>query len=81
MLIYADVLMVIQEHFVKQEVNISSFQHILLTFDYVLDYCLPTNPCLNGGRCTSTGSSYTCDCSGTGYTGPLCNELIVASEF
>ncbi|XP_076466665.1 uncharacterized protein LOC143297939 [Babylonia areolata] len=34
-------------------------------------------PCKNGGTCTEatgTADGYTCDCSGTGYTGPTCEE-------
>ncbi|CAF4489200.1 unnamed protein product [Rotaria socialis] len=40
------------------------------------DYCSPTNPCQNGGRCTSSSSSFMCDCTGTGYTGSTCGYLI-----
>jgi alpha-tubulin suppressor-like RCC1 family protein len=29
-------------------------------------------PCHNGGVCTPTQSSYTCDCSGTGFSGANC---------
>ena len=32
------------------------------------------SPCLNGGTCTETGSSFVCQCS-EGYTGPLCGSL------
>ncbi len=40
------------------------------------DYCLPYNPCQNGGQCTSTGISYVCDCTGTGYDGANCTSFI-----
>ncbi len=44
------------------------------------DYCLPSNPCQNGGQCTSTGISYVCDCTGTGYDGATCTNLISTSK-
>ncbi|XP_076466669.1 uncharacterized protein LOC143297940 isoform X2 [Babylonia areolata] len=40
-------------------------------------------PCKNGGTCTEatgTADGYTCDCSGTGYTGPTCEEVIPCAE-
>ncbi|CAF1335568.1 unnamed protein product [Rotaria magnacalcarata] len=42
----------------------------------IQDYCSPTNPCRNGGRCTSSSSSFMCDCTGTGYTGPTCADIV-----
>jgi alpha-tubulin suppressor-like RCC1 family protein len=36
-------------------------------------YC-STNPCKNGGMCSSTNGGFTCDCTGTGYTGPSCTS-------
>ena len=45
-----------------------------------LDYCLPNNPCQNGGRCVSNAVNYQCDCTGTGYTGSICTEAIVTGE-
>ena len=40
------------------------------------DPCTP-NPCLHGGECIPAGSGFRCDCSGTNYTGPLCNIGII----
>ena len=38
-----------------------------------IDECSSSsNPCLNGGKCMNTIGSFECDCSGTGYEGPLC---------
>jgi len=38
----------------------------------VVDPCA-SHPCLHGGVCTpGTGSSFTCSCDGTGYTGDTC---------
>ena len=40
------------------------------------DTCTAGNPCQNGGTCTllSSPDSYTCNCTGTGYTGVNCNS-------
>jgi len=35
------------------------------------DNCAP-NPCRNGGVCSEAGNSFTCNCAGTGYSGPTC---------
>jgi Notch-like protein len=35
-----------------------------------------SNPCQNGGQCTNGDNTYTCDCTGTGYTGSTCQEQI-----
>lgn len=35
--------------------------------------CLP-NLCEHGGRCSQTWSSFSCDCSGTGYSGATCHN-------
>ncbi len=45
-----------------------------------LDYCLPTNPCQNSGRCISNTISYQCDCTGTGYTGTICTDIITIGK-
>ena len=38
-----------------------------------IDECIDVNntPCLNGGQCTNTVGSYTCDCA-NGYTSENC---------
>ena len=38
-----------------------------------IDNCSP-NPCQNNGICTDGVNSYTCDCSGTGFTGDICEQ-------
>lgn len=40
---------------------------------YVFSRCLP-NLCEHGGRCSQTWSSFSCDCSGTGYSGATCHN-------
>ena len=40
------------------------------------DICLADNPCINGGTCAPNiaPDSYTCNCTGTGYTGVNCSD-------
>ena len=47
-----------------------------MNFPSFLDFCLPSNPCQHGGRCTSTSTNFACDCTGTGYTGATCTERV-----
>jgi len=47
----------------------------ILTIENLIDPCDP-NPCQNGGTCSPDGSSFTCDCSGTGYSGPKCEGCL-----
>ena len=38
-----------------------------------VDECITGTPCLNGGTCDNTpAGSFTCNCTGTGYTGATC---------
>uniref|UniRef100_A0A1A8RSB5 Contactin associated protein-like 5a n=1 Tax=Nothobranchius rachovii TaxID=451742 RepID=A0A1A8RSB5_9TELE len=43
------------------------------------DRCLP-NLCEHGARCSQTWSSFSCDCSGTGYSGATCHNSIYESS-
>ncbi|XP_032371956.1 contactin-associated protein-like 5 [Etheostoma spectabile] len=45
----------------------------------IRDRCLP-NLCEHGGRCSQTWSSFSCDCSGTGYSGATCHNSIYESS-
>uniref|UniRef100_A0A4W6G0J8 Contactin associated protein-like 5a n=1 Tax=Lates calcarifer TaxID=8187 RepID=A0A4W6G0J8_LATCA len=45
----------------------------------IRDRCLP-NLCEHGGRCSQTWSSFTCNCSGTGYSGATCHNSIYESS-
>ena len=36
-----------------------------------IDEC-SEEPCLNGGNCTDGVNNFTCNCTGTGYSGDLC---------
>lgn len=40
---------------------------------FPLPRCLP-NLCEHGGRCSQTWSSFSCDCSGSGYSGATCHN-------
>lgn len=71
----------------RQPVNLSHVQqgllgnHNELKFDTcnIRDRCLP-NLCEHGGRCSQTWSSFSCDCSGTGYSGATCHNSIYESS-
>ncbi len=39
--------------------------------NFFLKACTP-NPCLNGGVCQSSGNTYQCNCTGTGFIGTTC---------
>jgi len=43
----------------------------------VADDCTGSTSCQNGGRCTGSAPYAMCDCSGTGYTGPTCEEDVL----
>ncbi|XP_041663557.1 contactin-associated protein-like 5 [Cheilinus undulatus] len=70
-----------------QSLNLSHVQQGLLgsynelQFDTcnIRDRCLP-NLCEHGGRCSQTWSSFSCDCSGTGYSGATCHNSIYESS-
>uniref|UniRef100_UPI0037E8DCC5 contactin-associated protein-like 5 n=1 Tax=Semicossyphus pulcher TaxID=241346 RepID=UPI0037E8DCC5 len=67
----------------SQTINLQHVQQGLLgvynelQFDTcnIRDRCLP-NLCEHGGRCLQTWSSFSCDCSGTGYSGAVCHNSI-----
>ncbi|GAA6072963.1 contactin-associated protein-like 5 isoform X1 [Tachysurus ichikawai] len=41
----------------------------------ICSWCLPSY-CEHGGECSQSWSSFSCDCSGTGYTGATCHNSI-----
>uniref|UniRef100_A0A671Z3C7 Contactin associated protein family member 5 n=1 Tax=Sparus aurata TaxID=8175 RepID=A0A671Z3C7_SPAAU len=71
----------------RQPMNLNHVQQGLLgnynelQFDTcnIRDRCLP-NLCEHGGRCSQTWSTFTCDCSGTGYSGATCHNSIYESS-
>ncbi|XP_056245582.1 contactin-associated protein-like 5 [Seriola aureovittata] len=66
-----------------QQVNLNHVQQRLLgnynglQFDTcnIRDRCLP-NLCEHGGQCGQSWSSFSCDCSGTDYSGATCHNSI-----
>ena len=50
--------------------------HVVLHRISGSDLCT-SNPCLHGGVCILAGSEFTCNCSGTNYTGATCNLGII----
>uniref|UniRef100_A0A8P4GQ38 Contactin associated protein-like 5a n=1 Tax=Dicentrarchus labrax TaxID=13489 RepID=A0A8P4GQ38_DICLA len=71
----------------SQPVNLNHIQQGLLgnynelQFDTcnIRDRCLP-NLCEHGGRCWQSWTSFSCDCSGTGYSGATCHKSIYESS-
>lgn len=51
--------------------SLSSDFHVVFIFKDI-DDCLP-NPCINGGECTNTMGSFTCQCE-SGLTGKFCEQ-------
>ena len=48
--------------------------HVLTNFVAEINECITGTPCLNGGVCSNTAGSFTCNCSGTGYQGDTCQN-------
>ena len=46
-------------------------QDVVVTITDV-DECSELNLPCNGGTCTNTPGTFTCDCTGTGFEGPTC---------
>ncbi|TWW73428.1 contactin-associated protein-like 2b [Takifugu flavidus] len=51
---------------------IGTFENVSLDMCAIIDRCVP-NPCEHGGYCSQTWDMFTCNCSGTGYTGATCH--------
>uniref|UniRef100_A0A3Q3XHF7 Uncharacterized protein n=1 Tax=Mola mola TaxID=94237 RepID=A0A3Q3XHF7_MOLML len=47
---------------------IGTFENVSLDMCAIIDRCVP-NYCEHGGRCSQTWDTFSCNCSGTGYTG------------
>ncbi|XP_048854339.1 LOW QUALITY PROTEIN: contactin-associated protein-like 5 [Brienomyrus brachyistius] len=58
-----------------QQGMLGNFSHLQIDGCGIRDRCTPSF-CEHGGRCTQSWSSFHCDCSGTGYTGPTCHNSI-----
>ncbi|XP_074544491.1 contactin-associated protein-like 2 [Halichoeres trimaculatus] len=51
---------------------IGTFENVTLDMCAIIDRCVP-NHCEHGGSCSQTWDSFSCNCSGTGYTGATCH--------
>ncbi|XP_047187916.1 contactin-associated protein-like 2b isoform X1 [Scophthalmus maximus] len=52
--------------------HIGTFENVSLDMCAIVDRCVP-NHCEHGGRCSQTWDTFSCNCSGTGYTGATCH--------
>uniref|UniRef100_A0A3Q3JRV1 Contactin associated protein like 2b n=1 Tax=Monopterus albus TaxID=43700 RepID=A0A3Q3JRV1_MONAL len=52
--------------------HIGTFENVSLDMCAIIDRCVP-NHCEHGGRCGQTWDTFSCNCSGTGYTGATCH--------
>ncbi|XP_040027121.2 contactin-associated protein-like 2b [Gasterosteus aculeatus] len=50
-----------------------SFENISLDMCAIIDRCVP-NHCEHGGSCSQTWNTFSCNCTGTGYTGATCHR-------
>nr|XP_057930020.1 contactin-associated protein-like 2b isoform X1 [Doryrhamphus excisus] len=51
---------------------IGSFENVSLDMCAIVDRCVP-NHCEHGSRCSQTWDAFSCNCTGTGYTGATCH--------
>ncbi|XP_070830713.1 contactin-associated protein-like 2b [Chaetodon trifascialis] len=54
---------------------IGTFENVSLDMCAIIDRCVP-NQCEHDGRCSQTWDTFSCNCSGTGYTGATCHTSI-----
>uniref|UniRef100_A0A3P9M4Q9 Contactin associated protein-like 5a n=1 Tax=Oryzias latipes TaxID=8090 RepID=A0A3P9M4Q9_ORYLA len=62
-----------------QQGLLGNFNELQFDICNMKDRCLP-NLCEHGARCSQTWSSFSCDCSGTGYSGATCHTSIYESS-
>ncbi|KAM3605215.1 uncharacterized protein V6R79_022304 [Siganus canaliculatus] len=51
---------------------IGTFENVSLDMCAIVDRCVP-NHCEHGGRCSQTWDTFSCNCTGTGYSGATCH--------
>ncbi|CAJ1078873.1 contactin-associated protein-like 5 [Xyrichtys novacula] len=61
-------------HHVQQGM-LGVYQELQFETCTIRDRCLP-NLCEHGGLCQQTWSSFSCDCSGSGYSGAVCHSAV-----
>ncbi|XP_041847532.1 contactin-associated protein-like 2b [Melanotaenia boesemani] len=54
---------------------IGTFENVSLDMCAIIDRCVP-NHCEHGGQCSQTWDTFSCNCSGTGYTGATCHTSL-----
>uniref|UniRef100_A0A1A8QBP0 Contactin-associated protein-like 2 n=2 Tax=Nothobranchius TaxID=28779 RepID=A0A1A8QBP0_9TELE len=54
---------------------IGTYENVSLDMCAIVDRCVP-NHCEHGGRCSQTWDAFSCNCSGTGYTGATCHSSL-----
>ncbi|KAM9801747.1 contactin-associated protein-like 5 isoform 1-T1 [Syngnathus typhle] len=62
-----------------QQGMLGNFNHLHFDTCAITDRCVP-NKCEHGGLCSQTWSTFSCDCSGTGYSGATCHDSIYESS-
>ncbi|XP_038134759.1 contactin-associated protein-like 2 [Cyprinodon tularosa] len=58
-----------------EEGHLGTFENVSLDMCAIIDRCVP-NHCEHGGRCSQTWETFSCNCSGTGYTGATCHTSL-----
>ncbi|RXN29086.1 contactin-associated -like 5 [Labeo rohita] len=58
-----------------QQGHLGSYNQLQFDLCGIRDRCL-YNFCEHGSRCSQTWSSFTCDCTGTGYSGATCHNSV-----
>ncbi|XP_051938958.1 contactin-associated protein-like 5 isoform X3 [Hippocampus zosterae] len=62
-----------------QQGMLGNFNHLHFDTCGIMDRCVP-NKCEHGGLCSQTWHTFSCDCSGTGYSGATCHSSIYESS-
>ncbi|MED6271874.1 Contactin-associated protein-like 2 [Characodon lateralis] len=69
-------MILIDDHLVDlqavEEGRIGTFENVSLDMCAIIDRCVP-NHCEHGGKCSQTWDTFSCNCSGTGYSGATCH--------
>uniref|UniRef100_A0A3P9P8E8 Contactin associated protein 2 n=1 Tax=Poecilia reticulata TaxID=8081 RepID=A0A3P9P8E8_POERE len=58
-----------------EEGHIGTFENVSLDMCAIIDRCVP-NHCEHGGKCSQTWDTFSCNCSGTGYSGATCHTSL-----
>ncbi|MEQ2300920.1 Contactin-associated protein-like 2 [Ameca splendens] len=73
-------MILIDDHLVDlqavEEGRIGTFENVSLDMCAIIDRCVP-NHCEHGGKCSQTWDTFSCNCSGTGYSGATCHTCFI----